>query len=109
VAQVVVPGVVAAEVAAVVGGDVAVAVGDSGHERSGWGLCWGAVGLPGRECRRLRGAGGCFEARDEVVVAVVDVVDNVDGGCAGFVSGDVAAFTETGGLVTGAVGAGGSP
>jgi hypothetical protein len=30
-------------------------------------------------------------------VAVVDVVDHVDGGCAGIVSGDVAAFTGTGG------------
>jgi hypothetical protein len=61
VAQVVVPGVVAAEVAAVVGGDVAVAVGDSGCEGRGWGLCWGAVDLPGRECRHLQGAAGHFD------------------------------------------------
>jgi hypothetical protein len=42
-ALLVVSQVVAAGVAAIVGGDMAVAVGVSGHERRGWGLCWGAV------------------------------------------------------------------
>jgi hypothetical protein len=93
-----------------VGGcDVAVERRGSGCELRGWGLRWSAVGRPGRECRRTRGTGGRFEAGEEVFVVVVDVVGNVDGGCAAIVSGNVAAFTETGGLVTGAVGAGGSP
>jgi hypothetical protein len=54
-------------------------------------------------CRRFRGVWGWFEAWDEVVVVVVDVVGVVDGGCAAVVSSNVAAFTGTG-----AVGAGGS-
>jgi hypothetical protein len=44
VAQTVVPGVVLAGVAAVVGGDVAFATGGSGFERGGWGLGWSVVG-----------------------------------------------------------------
>ena len=42
------------------------------------------------ECRRFRRVAGRFEAGDGVVVAVVDNVGNVDGGCAGVVSNDVA-------------------
>jgi hypothetical protein len=48
------------------------------------------VGRPGSQCRSSRGSGGGFGAGDEVVVAVVDSVGNVDGGCACVVSGDVA-------------------
>jgi hypothetical protein len=40
---------------------------------------------PSSECCRLRASGGCFRAGKGVVV----VVDNVDGGCAGIVSGSV--------------------
>jgi hypothetical protein len=38
------------------------------------------------------------------VVAIVDVVDNVDGGCASVVSDDMAALTDESRCVTGAVG-----
>jgi len=44
-----------------------------------------------------------------MVVVVVNIVGIVDGGCAAVVSGNMAAFTGMGVLVTGAVGAGGSP
>jgi hypothetical protein len=37
-------GVVATGVAAIIGSDVAVAVGGSGHDTGGCGLCRGAVG-----------------------------------------------------------------
>jgi hypothetical protein len=90
VAQMVVPGVVLAGEAAVVGGDVAFAWAGSGCEGRGWGVSRNAVDWFGSECCRTRGAGGCFEARAEVVVAVVDDVGIVDGGCAAVVSGDVA-------------------
>jgi hypothetical protein len=96
-ALVVVFRVVAVVFVAVVGGDVAVAMGGSGCETRGCGGCRGAVGRLGSECRRSRGAGSCFEAGDEVVVAVVDSVGNVDGsvdvtdgGCAGVVNGAMA-------------------
>jgi hypothetical protein len=90
VVQVDVLGAVAAAVGTVVDDDVAVAVSGSGCERRGWGLGWGAVGWLGSECRHFRGAGGCSEAGSEVVVAVVDNVGVVDGGCAGVVGDDVA-------------------
>jgi hypothetical protein len=68
-ARVVVLGVVAAGFVAVVGGDVAVATGGSGCRRGGWGACWG-----GRKTSHE---------------TVIDVVDNVDGGCAAVVIDDV--------------------
>ena len=85
-------GVVAA-VGAVVDDDVALAVGGSGPERRGWERCCGAVGRLGGVCHRFRGVWGWFGAGEGVVVVVNDddgVVDVVDGGCAGVVSGDVA-------------------
>ena len=80
----------ASGVVAVVDGDMAVVTGGSGLDRRGWGLCWGAVDRPGGQWRRSRGAGGCSEAGEAVVVVVDDVVGVVDGGCADVVSGDVA-------------------
>jgi hypothetical protein len=88
VAQLVVSEVVVAGVAAVIDSDMAVAQGRSGREKRGWGVCWGAIGRLGSVCRRFRDAGGSFEAGEKVVVAVVDSVDSVDGGCAAVVSGD---------------------
>jgi hypothetical protein len=88
VAQTVVPGVVLAGVAAVVGGDVAFATGGSGCKGRAWGVSRNAVDWFGSECRRTRGAGGCFEARGEVVVAVVDNVGVVDGADGAVDSGD---------------------
>jgi hypothetical protein len=90
VAQVIVLRVVAKVFVAIVGNDVAVATGDSGRETRGCRGCRGAVGRLGSECCHSRGAGSCFEAGNKVVVAVVDSVDNVDGGCAAVVSSDVA-------------------
>jgi hypothetical protein len=87
----VIPAVVEAGVVAVVGSDIAVAVGGAGYERRGWGLGWGAVGLPGRECRRLGGDGGSFKAGDDVVVVIVNDIDSRDMavcGCAGAVGCD---------------------
>jgi hypothetical protein len=78
---------------------VAVIVSGSGCERRGWGLGWGAVGWLGSECRHFRGADGCSEAGSEVVVAVVDDVGVVDGGCAGVVGDDVAGDGGDDGLV----------
>ena len=66
--------VVATGVAAVVGSDMAVAQGGTGCDTRDWGVCWSAEGWLGSECRHLQGAGGCFEARDEVVGAVVNSV-----------------------------------
>jgi hypothetical protein len=40
-----------------------------------------------------------------MVVAVVDNIVNVDGGCVGFISSDVAVLAGKGGVVTRAVGA----
>jgi hypothetical protein len=77
-------------VATVVGGDVAGNGGGSGCNRWGWGLIWGAVDLSGSQCWHSRGAGGGFGAGDRVVVVVVNVVANVDGGCAAVVSDAVA-------------------
>jgi hypothetical protein len=88
--KVVISGVVAAVFIVVVGGDVAVVTGSSGRKTRGCGGCRGAVGRLGSECHRSRGAGSCFEAGNEVVVAVVDSVGNIDGGCVGVVSSDVA-------------------
>jgi hypothetical protein len=96
-ALVAVSGAVAAGNVGTGGCDVAAAVGGSGCERSGWGV----VSRLGSECRRLRRAGGCFEGRDEAVVTVVDDVVDVDGGCAGDVSSDVAGSGGNGGLVVG--------
>jgi hypothetical protein len=104
VAQVVVLQVVAKVFVAVVGNDVAVATGGSGRETRGCRGCRGAVGRLGKECRRFRGAGGCCEAGDEVVVDIAGSVDVADGGCAYVVSDDVAALTDALGRVTGAVG-----
>jgi hypothetical protein len=95
--------VVVAGVAAAVGGDVAVVQGCSRHEKRGWEIFCGAVNRLGRVCRRFRGVGSCAEAMEAVVVAVVDNVGVVDGGCAGVVGGDVAGLTVEGGLVTRAV------
>jgi hypothetical protein len=69
--------VVAARVAAIVGCDMAVAQGGSGLERGGCGVCRGGMDRAGSMCCHFQGAGDCFEARDGVVVAIVD---NVDGG-----------------------------
>jgi hypothetical protein len=89
VAQTVIPGVVLAGVAAIVGSDVAFARAGSGCKGRGWGVSRNAVDWFGSECHRMRGAGGCFKARAEVVVAVVDDVGIIDGGCAAVVSSDV--------------------
>ena len=78
------------DAAVVVGGDVAVATGGSGCKRRGWRLGCGGVGWSGGWCRHSRGVGGGFEAVEEVVVVVDDVVGVVDGGCAAVVDGDVA-------------------
>ena len=86
------PEVTATVFIAVVGDDVALAAGGSGWETRGWGLCDGAVGRSGNECRCLRGAVSCFGAGDGVVVAVVNIVGIVDGGCAGVDGGNVAAL-----------------
>jgi hypothetical protein len=88
VAQVVVPEVVVPGLAAVVGSDVVVAVGSSRCEVGGKGVSRGAIGWFGSECRRTRGAGGRFEAGEEVVVAVVDDVGVVDGADGAVDSGD---------------------
>jgi hypothetical protein len=100
VAQVFIPELVAAEVAAVVGSDVAVAVGGSECRTGGWRRGWSAVGRLGSVCRCFRGAGGCFEAEDRVIVVVVDIVANVDGGCAAVVSDAVADSGDGWGLET---------
>ena len=60
--QVVVSEVVAVEVAAIVGSDMAVAAGGSGHVRGGCRLCRRAVGHLGSVCHHFRGSGGGFEA-----------------------------------------------
>jgi hypothetical protein len=99
VVQVDVLGAVAAAVGTVVDDDVAVAVSGSGCERRGWGLGWGAVGRLSSVCRRFRGVGSRFGAGDGLVVVVVDDVGNLDGGCAGVVSDDVADIAGVGGLV----------
>ena len=44
----------------------------------------------------FRGAGDWFGAGEGVVVVIVDNVGNIDGGCAGIINDDVAAFTGTG-------------
>jgi hypothetical protein len=87
VAPVVVSEVGATEVAAVVDSDVAVVTVGSGLKTRGWGVCRDATARTGSECRRFRGAGDSFEGRGKFVVVVVN---NVDGGCTGVVSGDVA-------------------
>jgi hypothetical protein len=89
-ALVAVSGVVATGVAAIVGSDVAAAQGCSGRNGRGWGLGRGDMYRFGSECRCSRGADGCLEAGNGVVVAIVDDVVDGDGGCAGVVSGDVA-------------------
>jgi hypothetical protein len=99
-AVVVVMGVVVAAVDIVVDDDVAVTPGASGCETRGWGAGWSIVGWAGSEYRRSRGAGGDFGAGREVVVVVDDKVAVVDGGCAGVVSGDVAALAGEWGLAT---------
>jgi hypothetical protein len=104
----VVSDVAVAGIAAVVVSDMAVATGGSGCETRSGGVCRGAVGRLGSVCRRLQDAGGSFEVGNQVVVAAVDVADNVDRGCAGFISGDVAVLAGKGGLVMRAMGAGGS-
>ena len=94
VAQVVVLVVVVAGNVAIVDGDMAVELWGSGLERRGCGFCWGSISRLGRVCCRFRDAGGSFSAGDRKVVVAddsVDVVDGVDGGCAGVVDGDVAA------------------
>jgi hypothetical protein len=65
VAQVFSPKVVVAEVAAVVGSDVAVAVDGSGCQRRGWEVYCGAVGLLGSVCHCLQDAGDSFKAGDD--------------------------------------------
>jgi hypothetical protein len=89
-AVVVILGLSAAAEAAVVGCDVAVTMGGSGCKTGGCGLRWGAMGWPGRECCCSEGAGGSFEAGEKLLVAVVDDIGIIDGGCAGVVSSDVA-------------------
>jgi hypothetical protein len=98
-ARVVVSEVVAAEVAAVVGSDVAVAMGGSGCETRSWGLGRGGLDRLGGVCRRLRDAGSSFEGGEKVVVVVVNDVGCADGGCAGVASSDVAAGCGDDGLV----------
>jgi hypothetical protein len=99
VAQVVVSRVVSAGNVGVGSGDVAVAGCGSRCETGGLGVDWGAVGRFGSVCRRLRGAGGSFEARAELVVVVLDVVDIVDGTDGAVASDDVAVNGDGGGLV----------
>jgi hypothetical protein len=93
-------GVVVAAVAVVVSSDVAPTVGGSGREMGGWKACWGSVGRLGGGCCRSPDAGASFEAGNEVVVVVVvnNVVD-IDGGCAGVISGDAAHGGGDDGLV----------
>jgi hypothetical protein len=69
------------------GRDVAAAVGGSGLERGGCGGCRRVVCWPGSVLRGSGEPGGCSEARGG---AIVVVVNDVDGGCTGVVSGDVA-------------------
>jgi hypothetical protein len=102
-ALVVVSEVVVAEVVAVVGGDMAVAQVRSRREKRGWEVFCGAVNGLGRVCCCFRGIGSCGVAVEAVVVAIVDNVGVIDGGCVGVVGSDVAALTVEGGLVTRAV------
>jgi hypothetical protein len=99
-AQVVVSGVVVARFVVDVDGDVVVASGGSGCEKQGWGVCWGAIVLFGSEDHCSRGAEGCFDTGDGAVVAIVDNVDGIDGGCVAVVSNDVAALGEVLGCLT---------
>ena len=87
---------VTAGVTTVIGSDMAAEQCSSGLETRGW----GAGGQPGSQCHCLRGAGGCFEAGEGIVVVVVNDDGIADGGCAGVVSGDTAALAGKGGLVT---------
>jgi hypothetical protein len=90
-ALLIISGVVVAGNVGVGGCDVVIARGGSGCEQRGWGLRWGAVGRPGRECCHSKGAGGSFEAGEKLLVAVVDDVVNIYGGCVAVVSGDMEA------------------
>jgi hypothetical protein len=99
--------VVAVAVVAIVDCDMAAEQWGSGLEMWGWGRGWGVVGRFGRVCRRFRGAGGSFEAGEAVLVVVVGGVVDVDGGCAGIDSGDVAGLVGSlGGEGVGGVGSG---
>jgi hypothetical protein len=102
-ALVVISEVVVAEVVAVIGGDMAVAQVCSRHEKRGWEVFCGAVNRLGRVCHCFRGVGSCGEAVEAVVVAIVDNVGIIDGGCVDVISSDVAALIVEGGLVTRAV------
>ena len=108
VAQVVVFRPFGSGVVALVDGDVVVVLGGSDCKGRGCGASRGVVDQLGAVCRRFRVAGGGFEAGGELVVVVDDRVVVVDGSCAAVVTGDVAALARDGGLVTQAVGAGGS-
>jgi hypothetical protein len=103
-AWVVVWGMVAAGFVTVVGCDMAAGQQGSGHERRGSGGCRGAVGRLGKVCRHFCGARGGFGAGDRLVVAIVDIVGIVDGGCAGIVNDDMVALAVKGRLVMRAAG-----
>ena len=92
--QVIISRVVAAGNVAIVDGDVAVAAGGSGVETRSCGVCRGAVAQPSRVWHHFREAGGSFKAGRAVVVAVVNSIDNVDGGCAGIITGDMAGLWD---------------
>jgi hypothetical protein len=70
-------------------GDVAVEQRGSGLERRGWEVCRGAVGRLVASAD-VREVGVVQKLGEVVVVAVVNVVESIDEGCAGVVSGDVA-------------------
>jgi len=102
VTQVVVLGMVAAEMAAVVGSDVAVAMGGSGCRARGWGLCRGGLDRLGSVCRRFLGVCSWVAAEGAVLVAIVGVVVNDDvarRGCANVINGVVSGNGGSGGSV----------
>ena len=78
VALVVVSAADAAAVAAFVNDDETAERRGLQRANEGPGLSGGAMGRPGRECRRFRGSGGRFEAGEVGVLVIVDAVVNDD-------------------------------
>lgn len=95
-----VSGVPAVGFVVVVGGDMVAEWRGSGLERGDCGGCRGELGRPGSMCCRLHAAGGGSDAGGTAIVVAVNDIGGADGGCAGVVSGDVAASTGKGGLAT---------
>lgn len=81
-AQVIISWVAEAGAVAVVNCDIAVARGGSRCVTRCCGCCESAVGQPGSRCHHFGAVAHCFEARNEVVMTIVDDVDSIDGGCA---------------------------